>query len=442
MQNCRIRLATCILSALLLACVTLLFLPFQPFDGQTLFAQDGPVPPPGLGPPPAQGPGPGPAPTRRRRQVKRTPTPVSTQTPAPAQIPTQAPTAAAPQQAENSPASPALPPGPSEAVVIAGEPLVQVFGDRLTTVLYGQAGDALYRSEDNGQSWQRIVAESSVEPFIVSPADPMMLFAGSGIDCDEENAETAPFLRSDDGGVTWSQVPIGDNLVPLLAHPQDPDLLIAADCDMPYLSDDGGKGWRPKQDVSEKSLWGRYRVEAIGAATQVGDLPAGEGNWHYLYAAGTDIDGSSVVAYSGDIGDTWTRITPLINPEPRGLTALVADPTTAGRLWFADENGVWYTDDFGTSWLLTRAGFAHLLDGEDGGVTSLALAPDDILYAGTADGLYQADGSGGEWTLVEDEALQQAAIDGLLVISGETAVLWANTAEGVYRLALPAYTQE
>lgn len=324
-------------------------------------------------------------------------------------------------------------------VQIGSRPLAKVVGHRQSPVLYGLTDDgALFRSGDNGDTWELMAEWAPVDDFIISAANPMVLYRGRGLACDGTDVKTQPFYRSRNGGVTWTRLPMGDNLTPLLAHPRDAATLLAADCEMLYLSVDGGERWQPKQDLSSTDLWTRYRVEQVAAATKTGktragDPPLDEAGWGHLYAGGSDGDGSSVVAHSGDMGEGWARITPRLNPEPVGLSAMAADPDEAGRLWFADEHGIWQTADFGRSWLLTPFGPKATSEREaESAVTALTVGADGTLYVGTTSGPYQGDGTGGDWTRVGDETAQTIKVQYLLLTDDPNA-LWINAAGGVYR---------
>jgi len=369
------------------------------------------------------------------------PTPVSVDTPteAPAISPTGTPAGTpAAGNASTSVASTSI----LTTTVAGGNRLQRVIGDRLSSTLYGiGADDSLFRSEDDGMNWELITTSSDIVDFTMSPADTLVLYSGLGLLCGAadlgpEATAAEPFYRSGDGGVSWERIAPADNLVPLLADPQDVDRLLAADCELPYLSANGGDSWQSKLDRSSVALWDKYRVDEIAVASLVGSASVESANWNYLYASGIDEDGFSVVAYSGDTGETWERITPRISPQPRGISSLAVDPTTAGRLWFADRNGVWYTDDFGASWQLTLLGLGDVLNAGDKldvtGLADILYLPNDDIYLATIGGLYRGRPDSGIWTLVEDGEFGVQQIDSLLVTESQPDRLWVNAEDGVY----------
>ncbi len=333
-------------------------------------------------------------------------------------------------------------------VLIDGQRLQRVIGDRLSSTLYGfDAEGNLLRSTDDGVTWMLVAtapaASAPTSPeiteFVMSPGDTMVLYSGEGLECGSavsQDATAEPLYRSLDGGVTWEPLQLGDNLVPLLVNPQAEDSLLAADCELPYLSVNGGDSWQSKPDRSDEALWDSYRINEVATSSMVGVSSVDAANWNYLYASGTDEDGTGVVAYSGDAGTTWDRITPRISPQPRGISSVAADPTTAGRLWFTDRNGVWYTEDFGASWQLTILGLADVLNAGDKlditGLTDILYLPSDDIYLATIEGLYRGKPNSGIWTLVEDGEFGVQKIESLLVTESQPRTLWVNAEDGVY----------
>ena len=325
-------------------------------------------------------------------------------------------------------------------LLVDGVRVRNLAGDPLSTVLFATTMDRrLFRSDDGGLSWQLVTEEPQITPFLMSAANPDVLYAGTGDACTPA-VNSAPFLRSTDGGVTWETLPTAAGLTPMLAHPTEADTLLAADCALPFASEDGGVTWAGKPDESAAQLWTDYRVLGMAAATLAGAAP----NWDYLYVAGQTDAGDGVIAYSGDEGATWERITPQSNPTPQDLRALAVDRRTAGRLWFVDANGVWATDDFGAMWTLVDAGLDALTT--DAGfaadaVTSLAYVDGHGLYLGSDLGLFILRDEAAAWEPVtvmpqgEDPEASPAVL-GLLALDAAPDSLWVTTDRGVVAVPL------
>lgn len=319
-------------------------------------------------------------------------------------------------------------------------PVRTVIGDAHSDVLYALTLDGrLHVSEDGGRTWELRTAEPQLTNFHMSAADPMVLYAGNGVECSAESG-SAPFLKSTDGGLRWETLPTAAGLVPLLLHPADAATVLAVDCDLPFMTDDGGAAWNAKPDISPERIWTKFYAVAAAATTLADEsAPALD----YLYVAGTARDGRAVLLYSGDAGATWTRMTPQVNPAPVMITAVAADRRIPGRVWFADDNGIWATDDFGGMWTLQNAGLDALLedgsaDGDDEAptVTSLLYAADHGLLLGTRAGLYLWQDEAEAWTPVRVGDLEAPAVEALLVLDSAPDTLWVTTTQGVYTVTL------
>jgi hypothetical protein len=321
-------------------------------------------------------------------------------------------------------------------VTLDGARVRSLIGDPHSSVLYAFDADGrLFRSEDGGQQWSAWVDAPQISAFLMSAASPDVLYAGTGASC-EPVVASAPFLRSRDGGVTWQSLPSAAGLMPMLAHPGMAEAVLAADCDLPFASDDGGVSWAAKPDLSTERIWSTFRVQGMAAATLAGTE---EPVLNYLYVAGQADDGRGIIAYSGDMGATWERITPQMSPAPQGIRALVADRHAAGRLWFVDANGVWGTEDFGAMWMVEDAGLDALADGDGFAadmVTSLLYVPDHGLYLGTDAGLFVLRDGADAWASVAVGGAESPAIRGLLAQDSAPGVLWVTTDRDVYTVSI------
>lgn len=328
------------------------------------------------------------------------------------------------------------PPVRTGRVVIDGARVRGLIGDPHSSALYASLADGrLFRSDDGGQQWNAWVDSPQISAFLMSAASPDVLYAGTGASC-EPVVASAPFLRSRDGGVTWESLPTAAGLMPMLAHPGVADVILAADCDLPFASGDGGISWAAKPDLSTARIWSTFRVQGMAAATLAGTE---EPVLNYLYVAGQADDGTGVIAYSGDMGATWERITPQMSPAPQGIRALTADRSNAGRLWFVDANGVWGTEDFGAMWMLEDAGLGALADGDAFAVDtvkSLLHVPDHGLFLGTDAGLFVLKDGADAWENVAVGGAEAAAIRGLLAQDSAPGVLWVTTDRDVYTVAI------
>jgi hypothetical protein len=332
---------------------------------------------------------------------------------------------------------PTATPIPYGAVIVDGSRLQRVIGDRLSSTIYGYtANGRLYRSNNDGRTWYLVATDPVVDDFIMSAADPNVLYSGAGIPCDGGSYPSEPMYKSVDGGVNWSLVPGADNLRPLLAHQGDTASIFAADCDQPYVSQDGGATWTAKPDTSANALWDTFIAVDMAAASLLGDPRPDTANWDQIVVGGIAEDGSGVVAFTNDLGDTWTQLTPNVYPASWGMSAVAVDVYTDGLVAFAEPKSVWQTENYGVNWQISTMGLEALADsdlaGDTLGLLDLVYHPNGTLYLGTVEGLYTKGLSGQSWSKVTGSGFVDSAVNGLLYTESGLGTLWLNTADGVY----------
>lgn len=341
-------------------------------------------------------------------------------------VPTATPTAAATAIA------------PIDEAYIGNERIEKVIGDRLSSVLYAYTESGwLYRSDDDGRVWDLVTTDPMVDDFVMNADNPDVLYSDSEVSC-EDGAATAEALmyRSIDGGMTWIELPDSLDKRPLLSHQGDANSLFATDCTMLYLTTDGGLTWEAKPDTSPDALWENFQVVDMTAASLLGDTEPDEPNWNQLFAAGLNADGTGVVAFSNDQGETWVRLTPNIDPAPWGMSSITADPFVEGLVAFSEPRSVWFTENFGVNWQVTTKGLSNVLDrgieGAPFGLNDLVYHPSDELFLATARGLYEKSTTASEWSKVEDTDFGLTELTGLLFTQTSSNKLWINSVDGVF----------
>jgi photosystem II stability/assembly factor-like uncharacterized protein len=325
-----------------------------------------------------------------------------------------------------------------EKIYVNGQALIKVIGDRLSPTIYGYTTRGwLYRTDNDGEDWYLVTKSPDVQDFIMNAADPNVLYSGEGADCESGARQSVPMYKSIDGGETFEKVANGINLKPLLTAQYDEDLVFAADCDMLFVSDDGGDSWSAKPDRSQAALWNQHVVVAMASASLTGDPEPEFPHWDQLYAAGADEDGIGVVGFSGDMGDTWVSIVDDTDVEPFHIRAVTADLRTGGQLWFVDSFGVWSTTDFGLNWSFSARGLGNVIDrgipGAKFGLNDIEYQQDlEMLYLATVKGLYGKSYDGKTWLKIGGTS----EVRNLLLTETALDQLWLNTSKGVYLLPL------
>jgi photosystem II stability/assembly factor-like uncharacterized protein len=312
-------------------------------------------------------------------------------------------------------------------VTVGNNSIAKVIGDRLSSTIYAYTTRGwLYRSDLDGRSWQLVITNPPVSDFVMSAADPNVLYSGAGQSCTNAAAPIAPLYKSVDGGYTWTELPGGLDLKPLLIDPVDPDTLFAADCATIYLSTDGGETWSPKPDNAADNLWQTYAPVALASGSLVGSPQPATPHWDQIFGAGNDLQNVGVVAFSGDRGDTWANITSATDAL-KGVTDVEASLFEGGRLWVVDSQGVWASSDYGVNWTLEKEGLDYAIrtrtplndmtDGQDG-----------TLYLATGFGLFMQEAPGEAWVRPDRNEVSfstEKMLD-LLVTETNPRRLWIN----------------
>ncbi len=245
----------------------------------------------------------------------------------------------------------------ARAVGVPGQPLV---------FYVATAGGGVWKSEDGGQTFKPIFDDqptSSTGSIAVSPADPNLVWVGSGEANIRGNvAPGAGIFKSTDAGKTWTHVwkQVGQ-IGTMAAHPRDPDVAFAAVLGHAfgpnrergvYRTRDGGATW---QQVLSKD-------EATGAS----DVTLDPNNPSILFAGlwqarrqpwGMTSGGPGSGLYrSSDGGSTWKQLTGHGLPEGNwGKVGVRVAPSDSRRVYAlieAEKGGLFRSDDGGETWTL------------------------------------------------------------------------------------------
>jgi len=241
--------------------------------------------------------------------------------------------------------------------------------DQALTYYMGATGGGVYKTEDGGNSWINIsdgfFKTGSVGALTVAPSDPNVIYAGMGETCIRGNMSAGDGVyRSTDEGKTWQHIGLGETqfIGEIVVHPKDPDVAWVAALGHAFGTEgnkergvfkttDGGQTW-------EKVL---FRNERTGAV----DIEIDPNNARILYATlweayrnpwkmSSGGTGSGLFK-STDGGQTWKEISK--NPGmPKGVLGKIGvavSPANSDRVWAMVENengGVFRSDDGGATW--------------------------------------------------------------------------------------------
>jgi photosystem II stability/assembly factor-like uncharacterized protein len=214
------------------------------------------------------------------------------------------------------------------------------------TILVSTAGQGVLRSNDDGETWNRIPLDQALEfdavvrTLAVHPTRPEVVFAGAD----------AGLGRSDDGGTRWSRVdsPFNDSQVWSIAiDPNDPDSMLvgtgAPSRAVMYRTADGGSTWdRLSPDLPERCAG----VSKPRILTVTYDHVDGKSAWFGVEEGGLWL--------TRDRGDTWDRVDGPDGVNPSDVHCVVVLDGPPKTLICLVVNAIFVSQDDGATW--TRTG--------------------------------------------------------------------------------------
>ena len=237
-------------------------------------------------------------------------------------------------------------------------------------------GDGVYRSNDGGETWQRVLVGSRALCLAVAlDAGPRHTWL--------VGTDTYGILRSEDAGRTWVGANPGLVDLTVLALALSPRfeqdrIGFAGTASGLYRTRNGARAWRAVDTGLDEPA-----VQCLAISPRFSE--------DRLVLAGTEADG---LLRSDDAGTTW-EIVPWLGR--RGIAALAfGRPRGGGHpIAAATDEGVAVSHDGGRTWLKRNHGLegAAVMDV----AVSSAYARDQTIYAATTTGLFRSCNRGATW---------------------------------------------
>jgi photosystem II stability/assembly factor-like uncharacterized protein len=212
------------------------------------------------------------------------------------------------------------------------------------TICAGTVGSGIWYSRDSGERWKRAKMELpffskagdvQVRALAVSPHIPGLAYAGSEVG----------LYRSDDNGASWEMLEspmTGTQIWSVAVDPVDPDVIFA-----------GTKPPGVFRSFDRGKYWERLPVGIPGECPigppRVTNLVIDPRN-HRSVWAGVELGG---VFCSRDHGDHWTRL-PQLGPRESStdVHGVAISPGSPAKVLVTTPDGIWISDNEGESWLL------------------------------------------------------------------------------------------
>jgi len=267
----------------------------------------------------------------------------------------------------------------------------------------------VFRSEDGGQTWNRITPEGSmdlheVESIAIDPKDPHTIYAGTW---------HLPW-KTTDGGANWHNIKQGliddSDVFSIIIDPTTPNVVYTSACSGIYRSDSAGELYHKIQGIPSTAR--RTRVLMLDPT-----------NRNTVYAGTTE-----GLYKTLDGGTNWKRMT---GPDVI-VNDVYVDPKNAQHVLLAtDRGGVLESDDAAFSFKASNTGFSQRQVS-----TLLVDAKTKTIYAGvvndkTYGGVFVSHDDGTTWTQQSD-GLQGRDVFNLT--QSPQGTILAGTNAGIVRL--------
>lgn len=268
----------------------------------------------------------------------------------------------------------------SRVIALAIDPLFPA------NIVAGTKGDAVFKSYDGGQRWvsrrtglDDVTISSVVHQLVFAPGSSNHIFAATSLGV----------FESEDGGETWMKRMEGMTevlmVVTLDCDPRQPQTLYAGTSGGVYKSINGARSWsRVNNGLVASDVVKSSR--ALGVTRIKVDLHQSD----TVYAA--TLNG---LYKTIDGGQSWTRIGESLSDQM--LSDLILDPTRPNVVYVTNRDGVFRSEDGGMIWESRNAGLSNV------NIRALAMRERDsnVLYVGTnGKGLFRSLDSGLSWKTV------------------------------------------
>lgn len=276
---------------------------------------------------------------------------------------------------------------------IKGSKTASLVGDNISSLAFdfsnpehlfaGTFNDGLYRSENSGEAWERILSRFSVLDIAVNPYNAQVIYVAGFFDLHGR------VLKTSDGGKSWVEIfneASQNNPVRTLAvNPQSPDeVVIGLGSGDVVKSTDGGSSWRLLEsftDTTSKIRWTTSGIYVVMRSKGVFKSSDGGATFQEITKSLQTINNFVGISISTAIVQNFYQIS-VSNFNPQ-------------LIYITTDGGLFKTTDSGSRW--TFIGLPQKK--KEVPATAVAIAPqtDNVVYVSAASVIYKSTDGGFHW---------------------------------------------
>ncbi|MGE5410877.1 MAG: VPS10 domain-containing protein, partial [Clostridiales bacterium] len=269
---------------------------------------------------------------------------------------------------------------------------------------------SIYRSTDNGQSWDNIFLGQDVGPvgcISFNPNGDIIAAAGYS------DVASTIFVSSNKGTSWTKKSTMIDNAEVLSIAVTKSGNYVASTHLGIYRSADGGSTWTCVSQSLPKLVYNAIKMAKdgtlfTGTQSKIYSSTDDGQSWQVSYMTGSGLFVKSIVADSSgnvwacdiyglyrtiDYGQNWFRVS--VDLDNKGINDFTSDPS--GNLFAGSQHGILMSTNAGNEWISRSAGINNSKCDE------IKLAPDGTLYTYHLNDLYLSTNSGTSWTKTQTD---------------------------------------
>ncbi|MBI5530319.1 MAG: hypothetical protein HY918_02355 [Candidatus Doudnabacteria bacterium] len=248
------------------------------------------------------------------------------------------------------------------------------------TVYAGSYTSGLFKSEDSGANWSKILSNVFVYDFAISPGDPKIIYAAGYF------ADHGRVVKTTDGGASWNQVYNEEstlNAVRAIAiNPNNPNQIIIGTTSGSIIkSADGGISWQLARNFSDRvnrMLWQNGNIYVLLKAKGLFKSTGFAENFDEVSSTLSKTYNLGSLSYTSSTIDSFSQ--------------LYVDYTTPGLIYVTTNKGLFKTVDDGKNWQQLQLP----VKAEDADARAVAIAPSssNIVFTSVGSTIYKSTDGG------------------------------------------------